>query len=43
MTVFNEIDGKRVSHMAETDHSNTSDDEFSGHEFLTHRKAADAQ
>jgi hypothetical protein len=29
--------------MAETDHSNTSDDEFGGHEFLTGRKAGDAQ
>jgi hypothetical protein len=26
--------------MAETDHSDTSDDEFGGHEFLAGRKAA---
>jgi hypothetical protein len=40
MTVFNEIDGKSVSHMAETNHTDTSDDEFAGHEFLARRKAA---
>jgi hypothetical protein len=28
MTVFNEVDGKRVSHMAETHHTDASDDEF---------------
>jgi hypothetical protein len=26
MTVFNEVDGKSVSHMAETDYTDTSDD-----------------
>jgi hypothetical protein len=30
MTVFNEIDGKSVSHMAQTDHSDTCDQEFGG-------------
>jgi hypothetical protein len=42
MTVFNEVDGKSVSHMAETDYTDTSDDGFAGcgrltrigHEFL---------
>jgi hypothetical protein len=55
MTVFNEIDGKSVSHMAQTDHSDTCDHEFggfgrftrnggrSGHEFLAGRKAGDAR
>ena len=43
MTVFNEVDGKRVSHMAETDHTDTSDDEFGGHEFLAGGKAGDSQ
>jgi hypothetical protein len=28
MTVFNEVDGKRVSHMAETHHTDVSEDEF---------------
>jgi hypothetical protein len=28
MTVFNEIDGKSLSHMAQTDHSDTCDQEF---------------
>jgi hypothetical protein len=30
MTVFNEIDGKSLSHMAQTDHSDTCDHEFGG-------------
>ena len=30
MTVFNEVDGKSVSHMAETDYTDTSDDWFGG-------------
>jgi hypothetical protein len=32
MTVFDEIGGKSVSHMAETNHSDTSDSEFGGHD-----------
>src|SRR6516162_4605597 len=55
MTIFNEIDGKRVSHMAETDYTDASDGEFggsgrlsrigdrSGHEFLAGRKAGVAR
>jgi hypothetical protein len=55
ITVFNKVDGKSVSHMAETDRSDTSDHEFgesgrftrnggrSGHEFLAGRKAGDAR
>jgi hypothetical protein len=30
MTVFNEVDGKSVSDMAETDYTDTSDDWFGG-------------
>jgi hypothetical protein len=30
VAVFDEIDGKRVSHMAETDHTDASDDELVG-------------
>jgi hypothetical protein len=55
ITVFNKVDGKSVSHMAETDHSDTSDHKFggsgrftrnggrSGHEFFAGRKAGDAR
>jgi hypothetical protein len=32
MTVLNKIDGKSVSHMTETDHTDSSDDEFGGPE-----------
>jgi len=31
MTVFNEINGKGVSHLAETDHTDASDSETSEH------------
>jgi hypothetical protein len=30
MTVFDKVDGKSMSHMAETDYTDTSDDEFGG-------------
>jgi hypothetical protein len=55
ITVFDKVDGKSVSHMAETDYSNTTDHEFggsgrftrsggrSGHEFLAGRKAGDVR